>query len=99
MNGSTITVDTYGWHTVSAVTYAEVNRAIAAQTAFPASFSQTSSDGITAAGNFSGWKVTVGGSGAKIAMSLTLSDGSITSGGASRNAGSCAIAIEVEAGF
>jgi hypothetical protein len=101
MNGTTITVDTYGWHTVSAVTYTEVNRAIAAAAgAFPASFSLVSSDGtITAAGNFSSWAVTFGGSGAKIAMSLALSGGSITSGGTTRNANSCTIVIQVEAGF
>jgi hypothetical protein len=101
MNGTTITVDTYGWHTVSAVTYTEVDRAIAAAAgAFPASFSQTSSDStVTAAANFSGWAVTTGGSGAKIAMSLTLSGGSITKSGTPQNVNSCTIAIEVEAGF
>ena len=43
--------------------------------------------------------MTAGGAGAKIAMSLTLSGGSITSGGTTRNANSCTIVIEVEAGF
>jgi hypothetical protein len=54
---------------------------------------------VTAAGNFSGWAVTTGGSGAKIAMSLTLSGGSITKGGTPQNINNCKIAIEVEAGF
>lgn len=96
-----IPVDTYGWHTVSAVTYAQVNNAIAANSgAFPASFTQPASGGSpTATGSFSNWAVTTGGAGAKIDMSLTLSGGSITSGGTTRNANGCTIVIEIEAGF
>ena len=58
---STTPVDTYGWHTVSAVTYAEVNAAIAANPgSFPASFTYANGT-VSATGSFGQWAVTTGG--------------------------------------
>ncbi len=74
------TVDTYGWHTVAAITYADVNKAIAASGKVPASFSATAPDSSTSANNvtFGVWSLAFGGSGADISMQIGVTGGSIT---------------------
>ncbi len=67
--------ETYGWDTVYATKYADVNAAIAAEGSSPPSFSYTSSDGDTSvSGDFGDWRVATGGSGPDIQMELPLTN-------------------------
>lgn len=72
-------IDTYGWHTVAAVTYAEINRAIAAAGSAPASFTATSADQSVSAANigFGAWTLAQGGSGGDISMQIAVRGGTI----------------------
>ena len=65
-------VNLNGWHTASAVTYADVNRAIAAQETSPGSFSVAASDGSASATGQS-----------RVAAACTPASGSSASIGAS----------------
>lgn len=73
-------IDTFGWHTVAAVSYSEINRAIAASGSAPQSFSATSADGTVSASNvgFGAWTIALGGSGGDISMEIAVAGGSIT---------------------
>lgn len=81
-------IDTFGWHTVAAVTYAEINRAIAASGATPKSFSASSADQAVSVSNvgFGAWTLAFGGSGGDISMQIATTGGTVTgpfgSGGA-----------------
>lgn len=72
-------VDTNGWHTVAAITYADVNAAIAASSSRPAGFTVTASDdSASATGKFGSWSLALGGSGPDINMAIQVTGGSIT---------------------
>lgn len=72
-------VDTNGWHTVSAITYADVNAAIAASGSKPTNFKVTADDdSASASGSFGAWSLALGGSGPDINMRIEIGGGSIT---------------------
>lgn len=72
-------VDTNGWHTVAAVTYADVNAAIKASGSRPASFTVVASDqSASANGSFGDWTLALGGAGPDINMQLQITGGSVT---------------------
>lgn len=71
--------DTEGWHTVAAITYSDVNAAIAANGTKPASFQVTATDeSVSSSGQFGDWVLTLGGSGPNISMRIGITGGSIT---------------------
>lgn len=71
--------DTNGWHTVAAITYADVNAAIAASGSKPAAFQVSADDGsASASGTFGAWSLALGGSGPDINMRIEIGGGSIT---------------------
>lgn len=75
------TVDTYGWDTVSAIRYVDVNNAIVSEKSSPANFSQEEEDPLagtyTVSGNFGDWQLVEGGDGQNVQMSIPISDGAI----------------------
>jgi hypothetical protein len=94
------TADTQGWDTVAAITYAEVNKAIAKYGSYPKKFSQEADDKSAAAsGDFTGWKITTGGSGPKIQMELTIANGKFAPEGATARSFEGSVVIELESEF
>ncbi len=72
-------VDTNGWHTVAAITYSDVNAAIAASGKKPDGFKVVASDeSASADAKFGAWGLAIGGSGPDINMQIQLTGGSIT---------------------
>jgi Clostridium P-47 protein len=93
-------VDTYGWHTVSAITYTDVNKAILAAAAYPTSFDQSASDGsASASGTFGPWTIATGGSGPNISMALPITGGTVTVMGTPYTISTCTATIMVRADF
>ena len=71
--------DTNGWHTVAAITYADVNAAIAASGSKPRNFTVTASDdSASAQGSFGSWSLALGGSGPDINLRVEIASGSVT---------------------
>jgi hypothetical protein len=94
----TSTVDTNGWHTVAAITYADVNRAIAANGRGPKTFLQTASDkSASITGTFRAWSLTTGGSGAILMMSLPITDGEVVIGTTSTPISACTATVRIQA--
>lgn len=72
-------VDLNGWHTASAITYVDVNAAIAAGGQKPAGFTVAAPDNsASVTGTFGPWALTLGGAGPDIAMSIALTGGTVT---------------------
>jgi Clostridium P-47 protein len=93
-------VDTAGWHTVSAISYTDVNKAISQQAAYPTSFEQSASDGTASvSGTFGPWTITTGGSGPNIAMALPITGGTVTVSGTPSTITPCTATIQVRADF
>lgn len=94
------TADTQGWDTVAAITYTEVNKAIAQLGSYPKKFSQEADDKSAAAsGDFTGWKITTGGSGPKIQMELAIANGRFTPEGETARSFEGSVVIELESEF
>jgi hypothetical protein len=94
------TVDTNGWHTVSAITYADVNKSIADSGEGPSSFSQAASDGsASVTGNFGAWSLTTGGSGPSLMMALPITGGSVVVGSNTYPITACSATIRVQASY
>lgn len=73
-------VETNGWHTVTAISYKDVNRAIASAKG-PSSFSQQDAGGSASiTGTCGPWQLTTGGSGPLLMMALPILDGKIAIG-------------------
>lgn len=71
----TTTADTYGWDTVFAIRYSDVNSAIARAGSSPDRIDQTESSGsqtVTIGGPFGDWALTGGGSGQNVHMDLPV---------------------------
>ena len=69
---------TNGWHTVAAIKYSDVNKAIAAG-ASPAMFTYASKDGsANTTAHFGPWNITTGGWGPTIMMALPVEGGKVT---------------------
>ena len=71
---------TNGWHTVAAIKYSDVNKALAAG-ASPAMFTYTAKDGsANTTASFGPWSITTGGWGPTIMMALPINKGTVTVG-------------------
>ncbi|MXO61293.1 TULIP family P47-like protein [Altererythrobacter salegens] len=92
-----------GWHTVAAVRYADVNRAITAEGTAPSSFEQSASDGsASTVGTFGSWRLTTGGAGKNLKLEIEVTGGSVSVVGQNpetRNISDCAFDVSVEADF
>jgi len=96
----TSTIDTNGWHTVAAIKYADVNRAITAQGKGPSDFTQAASDGsASVTGTFGPWQLNTGGSGPLLMMALPITGGSVTVGTAHYPISACTATIKVQATY
>jgi Clostridium P-47 protein len=94
------TADTQGWDTVAAITYTEVNKAIAQSGSYPKKFSQEADDKSAAAsGDFTGWKITTGGAGPRIQMELTIANGKFAPEGETARSFEGSAVIELESEF
>lgn len=93
-------VDTNGWHTVAAVHYADLNRAILAEGKTPPGFDIAASDGSAQAkGTFGPWSLQTGGSGPLIMMALPITGGTITIGGKATPITPCTATVKITASF
>src|ERR1700761_6837155 len=93
-------VDMGGWHTAAAITYADVNKAIAAGGKKPASFSETAADkSASASAGFGAWTLRTGGAGPDIQMQVQLTGGSITVGTAEYRIAQCAFPFMLRAKY
>ncbi len=101
LGGSDSSADTYGWDTVFAISYADVNRAIAAKKSSPTKFKQEvtdEGDKIAIEGTFADWQVAVGGDGQNLWMDLPIP--TVTLSGISNGSYTNAVAsIEVKLGL
>jgi hypothetical protein len=89
-----------GWHTASAVTYAEINRAMAMNATWPQTFEQQDvPSGNAIDGDFGTWSITTGGSGPRIAMALAVKGGRVHIAGIEQRLSPFTMTIEVGAGF
>ena len=96
----TDTVDTNGWHTVSAITYGDVNKAIAASGKGPASFTQAAADGsATVNATFGPWSLSTGGSGPILMMALPITGGEVAIGTAQYPITACTATVRVQATY
>ncbi|TIN49194.1 MAG: hypothetical protein E5Y32_02390 [Mesorhizobium sp.] len=94
------TVDTNGWHTIAAIKYADVNKAIARDKKGPTKFDQGSPDGKEKAnGNFGPWTLTTGGAGTTLIMELPIIEGTITIDGTAYPITACVAKVAVKATF
>jgi hypothetical protein len=100
---ATDVVDMNGWHTVSALSYAAVNKSIAADGNYPGTFSQAAPDGsVTLSGCFGPWSLTTGGAGPLLKMALPITGGKLTINGPPSTqlaVPPCTATIEVHANF
>lgn len=93
-------VDTSGWDTVAAITYADVNKAIAAKGTGPADFTITATDGSASMqGNFGPWRLTTGGAGPLLVMSLPITSGKVTIGDQAHDVTPCTALVEITATY
>ena len=91
---------TNGWDTVAAITYTEVNKALTQHGSYPKHFSQEADDkSVAASGDFTGWSITTGGSGAKICMVLTITNGKLAPDGETPKSFEGSAVIEVQSAF
>lgn len=91
---------TNGWDTVAAITYTEVNKAIAKSGSYPKQFSQEADDkSVAASGDFTSWKITTGGAGQKIQMELTVANGKLVPDGETAKSFEGSVVIEVQSEF
>ena len=93
-------VDMNGWDTVAAITYEDVNAAIALKKTWPATFSQAFPDNsASASGTFGPWSLTTGGAGPLIKLLIPITGGTFKSGNTSTPLTACAATVEVQAAF
>jgi hypothetical protein len=93
-------LDTNGWHTVAAITYADVNTAIIAAGTTPKTFQVTAPDGsMSAQGDFGFWSLALGGSGNLISLQIALIGGTVSFGGTSLPIRPCAFPVTVVATY
>jgi hypothetical protein len=96
----TTTVDTNGWHTVAAITYADVNKAIATTGVGPKTFTQTAPDGSAAVtGSFGPWRLATGGSGPLLMMSLPVTGGEVTVESVKHPISACTALVQITATY
>lgn len=96
----TDTVDTNGWHTVAAITYADVNKAIAEAGKGPQSFDQAASDhSAMVSGTFGKWSLTTGGSGPVMMMALPITGGNVMVGDTQYPITPCTATIRLQATY
>jgi hypothetical protein len=94
------TADTEGWDTVAAITYTEVNKAIATNGSYPKKFTQEADDkSVAASGDFTGWKITTGGSGPLIHMELIIANGKLVPEGEAAKSFEGSAEIEIHSEF
>jgi hypothetical protein len=94
------TIDTNGWDTVAAITYTDVNRAIAANGTGPASFKQVANDGSASVeGEFGPWRLTTGGSGSLLMMALPITGGNVVIGSTTYPVTPCVATVKLTATF
>lgn len=92
--------DTEGWDTVSAITYTAVNEAIAKLGSYPKNFKQAADDNsVVASGEFTGWKITTGGSGPLIHVELTVANGKLVPEGEPPKSFQGSVEIELQSEF
>ena len=93
-------VDTNGWDTVAAITYADVNMAIAAKGSGPPEFTYAAPDGSASMqGSFGPWQLTTGGAGPLLVMSLPITSGKVTIGDQAHDVTPCTALVEISATF
>jgi hypothetical protein len=94
------TADTEGWDTVAAITYTEANKAIATLGSYPKKFSQEADDkSVAVSGDFTGWKITTGGSGPLIHMDLIVANGKLLPEGEAATSFAGSAEIEIRSQF
>lgn len=98
---SSDTVDTNGWDTVAVITYADVNRAIAAKGTGPTGFSQAAPDNTASVdeAKFGAWSLTTGGSGPLLMMALPITGGKVIIGDHTYPITPCTAIVKITATF
>lgn len=88
----------FGWHTVAAQRYVDVNNAIQAAGSSPTTFN-ISVDGGSAQGTFGTWALTPGGGGPELAMGIPITGGTFDIGQGQKTISPCTATIKVHANF
>ena len=88
--------NTFGWDTVFAIRAADMNTALQQPGAYPASFAQTETGSWSGQGQFGPWQVTLGGGGGDLNMSVPITSGTMTYGGASYVLDGAVVEIQIQ---